>query len=107
MSEQPRTLFDKVWERHVVADYGDDFALMHVDRLIVPDLTSRALTELRSRGIGLARPELVFGVADHAITTDPASDDPRGLANPFIANLREQARHFGLRSASPGTASCT
>ena len=102
MPEQARTLFDKVWERHVVADYGDGFALMHVDRLIVPDLTSRALTELRTRGLGLARPELVFGVADHAITTDPASDDPRGLTNPFIANLREQARHFGMTMLEVG-----
>ena len=32
------TLFEKIWARHVVADYGDGFALMHVDRLIVPDL---------------------------------------------------------------------
>ena len=91
MPEQARTLFDKVWERHVVADYGDGFALMHVDRLIVPDLTSRALTELRTRGLRLARPELVFGVADHAITTDPASDDPRGWpirSSPTCANRR-------------------
>ena len=102
MPEQARTLFDKLWERHVVADYGDGFALMHVDRLIVPDLTSRALTQLRTRGIGLARPELVFAVADHAITTDPASDDPRGLANPFIANLREQARYFGVTMLEVG-----
>jgi 3-isopropylmalate/(R)-2-methylmalate dehydratase large subunit len=72
-SNQARTLFEKIWDRHVVADYGDGFALMHVDRLIVPDLSSRSLNKLRDRGIGLARPELVFGVADHAITTDPAS----------------------------------
>jgi hypothetical protein len=102
MPGQARTLFEKIWQRHVVADYGGGFALMHVDRLIVPDLSSRSLTELRNRGIGLARPELVFGVADHAITTDPHSDDPRGLANPFIANLREQARHFGLTMLEVG-----
>jgi 3-isopropylmalate/(R)-2-methylmalate dehydratase large subunit len=96
MAAHPRTMFEKIWDRHVVADYGGGFALMHVDRLIVPDLSSRSLTELRTRGIALARPELVFGVADHAITTDPRSDDPLGRNNPFIANLREQARHFGM-----------
>jgi 3-isopropylmalate/(R)-2-methylmalate dehydratase large subunit len=101
MSNQTRTLFEKVWDRHVVADYGDGFALMHVDRLIVPDLSSRSLNKLRERGIGLARPELVFGVADHAITTDPNSADPHGLANPFVANLREQAKHFGLTMLEP------
>ena len=100
-SSQARTLFEKVWDRHVIADYGGGFALMHVDRLIVPDLSSRSLNKLRDRGIGLARPELVFGVADHAITTDPNSADPHGLANPFVANLREQAKHFGLTMLEP------
>src|SRR4051812_47725624 len=79
-----QTLFEKVWSRHVVADYGDGFFLMHVDRLIVPDLSSRALTALRERGLPLHNPELVFGVADHAISTDPASDDPHSLRNPFV-----------------------
>ena len=102
MSSQPRTLFEKIWDRHVVADYGGGFALMHVDRLIVPDLSSRSLNRLRERGIALARPELVFGVADHAITTDPNSADPHGLANPLIANLREQAKHFGLTMLEVG-----
>jgi 3-isopropylmalate/(R)-2-methylmalate dehydratase large subunit len=100
-SNQTRTLFEKVWDRHVVADYGGGFALMHVDRLIVPDLSSRSLNKLRERGIGLARPEFVFGVADHAITTDPNSADPHGLANPYVANLREQAKHFGLTMLEP------
>jgi 3-isopropylmalate/(R)-2-methylmalate dehydratase large subunit len=101
-SNHARTLFEKIWDRHVVADYGDGFALMHVDRLIVPDLSSRSLNKLRERGIALARPELVFGVADHAITTDPHSADPHGLGNPFIANLRDQAKHFGLTMLEPG-----
>ena len=48
---QGQTLFEKVWNRHVVADYGDGFALMHIDRLIVPDLSSRALSALRERGL--------------------------------------------------------
>ncbi len=56
MPGQTRTLFEKIWDRHVVADYGGGFALMHVDRLIVPDLSSRSLTELRTRGIGAGAP---------------------------------------------------
>src|ERR1700751_2469429 len=100
-ANQARTLFQKGWERHVLAGYGGVFALMHVDRLIVPDLSSRSPNKLRDRGIGLARPELVFGVADHAITTDPNSTDPQGLANPFVPNLREQAKHFGLTMLEP------
>jgi len=95
------TLFDKLWSRHVVADYGDGFALLHVDRLIVPDLSSRSLNALRDRGLPLHNPELVFGCADHAISTDPGSNDPHGDTNPYIVNLREQARHFGLTFFEP------
>lgn len=101
MTTIPRTLFEKIWARHVVADYGDGFSLMHVDRLIVPDLSSRALNALRERGLPLHNPELVFGCADHAISTDPGSNDPHGLNNTYIANLREQARHFGLTMFEP------
>jgi 3-isopropylmalate/(R)-2-methylmalate dehydratase large subunit len=101
IAPDPKTVFEKIWSRHVVADYGDDFALMHVDRLIVPDLSSRALNALRERGVALHNPELVFGCADHAISTDPGSNDPHGLNNPYIANLREQARHFGLTMFEP------
>jgi len=97
----PQTLFDKVWSRHVVADYGDGFSLLHVDRLIVPDLSSRALNALRERGLPLHNPELVFGVADHAVSTDPASPDPRSEKNVYVANLREQAKHFGLTFFEP------
>src|SRR4029077_1938720 len=56
----------------------------------------------RNRGIPLARPDLVFGVADHAISTDPAGDDPRGLTNRFIANLREQPGYFGMTRLEVG-----
>jgi 3-isopropylmalate/(R)-2-methylmalate dehydratase large subunit len=97
----PQTLFEKIWARHVVADYGDGFSLLHIDRLIVPDLSSRALSALRERSLPLHNPELVFGCADHAISTDPGSNDPHGLNNPYIANLREQARHFGLTMFEP------
>lgn len=97
----PQTLFEKLWSRHVVADYGDGFALLHVDRLIVPDLSSRSLNALRDRGLPLHNPELVFGCADHAISTDPGSNDPHGNTNPYIVNLREQARHFGLTFFEP------
>jgi len=96
------TLFEKIWARHVVADYGDSFSLLHIDRLIVPDISSRALNELRDRGLPLHNPELVFGCADHAVSTDPGSNDPRGLNNPYIVNLREQARHFAMTMFEPG-----
>ena len=101
MPSHGQTLFEKVWNRHVVADYGDGFALMHIDRLIVPDLSSRALTALRERGLPLHNPELVFGVADHAISTDPGSNDPHARNNPFVANLREQSKHFGMTMFEP------
>ncbi len=84
-----------------MADYGDGFSLMHVDRLIVRIFPLARLTALRARGIPLHNPELVFGCADHAVSTDPGSNDPRGLNNPYVVNLREQSKHFGLTMFEP------
>ncbi|MBV9521535.1 MAG: 3-isopropylmalate dehydratase, partial [Alphaproteobacteria bacterium] len=56
-----RTLFDKVWDRHVVADLGDGAALLHIDRHLLHDLSgSRGLRDIKARGYRLRNPELTF-----------------------------------------------
>jgi 3-isopropylmalate/(R)-2-methylmalate dehydratase large subunit len=46
-----RTLFDKIWDAHVVADLGEGWALLHIDRVLLHDLSgARALTEVAERG---------------------------------------------------------
>ncbi|RYY98923.1 MAG: 3-isopropylmalate dehydratase large subunit [Comamonadaceae bacterium] len=91
------TLFDKLWRRHVVADLGEGFALLHVDRHVVPDFNGNAFTRLAQRGIGVRNPELTFATADHSVSTDPAGADPLQRDNPHVVALREDTRRFGVQ----------
>ena len=67
-----RTLFDKVWEQHVVADLGEGWALLHIDRHLLHDLSGgRALEALEARGLSACNPELAFATPDHAVSSAP------------------------------------
>jgi 3-isopropylmalate/(R)-2-methylmalate dehydratase large subunit len=68
----PRTLFDKLWDAHVVRDLGDGWALLHVDRHLLHDLSGPpALAEVAARGLPLHDPALVFATPDHAASSLP------------------------------------
>ncbi len=95
----PQTLFDKLWAPHVVADLGDDWALLHIDRVLLHDMSgARALTEVGERGYDLARPDLVFATPDHAVSSAPGRTSATfaGGDRP-IARLRERAKETGIR----------
>jgi homoaconitase/3-isopropylmalate dehydratase large subunit len=67
-----RTLFDKLWDAHVVRELGDGWALLHIDRHLLHDLSGPpALAELAARGLKVHNPELVFATPDHAVSSDP------------------------------------
>ncbi|MBO9650039.1 MAG: 3-isopropylmalate dehydratase large subunit [Variovorax sp.] len=67
-----RTLFDKLWDAHVVRDLGDGWALLHIDRHLLHDLSGPpALGEVAARGLPLHNPELVFATPDHAVSSQP------------------------------------
>lgn len=94
-----RTLFDKIWDRHVVADLGEGWALLHIDRVLLHDLSgARALTEVAERGHALARPDLVFATPDHAVSTAPGrtGETFAGGAR-TLAGLRRRAAETGIR----------
>ena len=83
---KPRTLFDKIWDAHVIADLGDGAHLLHIDRHLVHEVTSKhAFESLRRRGLRVRNPELTFAMVDHIVATDPGRTDrtnPTGW--PFI-----------------------
>jgi 3-isopropylmalate/(R)-2-methylmalate dehydratase large subunit len=97
MSASDGTLFGKVWRRHVVADLGEGFALLHVDRHVVPDFNGNAFTRLAQRQLPVRNPELTFATADHSVSTDPRLADPRQEGNAHVVNLRRDTRSFGIR----------
>jgi 3-isopropylmalate/(R)-2-methylmalate dehydratase large subunit len=93
----PRTLFDKLWDSHVVAMREDDEALLWVDRHFVHEGSHHAFRQLDSKGRGVAEPSLTFGVADHYVPTRgrPTIADP-DLAG-MVERLRTNASRFGIR----------
>ncbi len=67
-----RTLFDKIWDAHVVAELEDGWVLLHVDRHLIHDLNGApTFADLQSRGLSVAHPELVFATPDHVVSSAP------------------------------------
>ncbi len=93
-----RTLFDKIWDDHVVADLGNGAFLLHVDRHLVHEMTSyRAFDALRRRGIAVRNPELTFAVVDHVVATSlDRADDTNPAGQPFIRMWRQNCDEFGI-----------
>jgi 3-isopropylmalate/(R)-2-methylmalate dehydratase large subunit len=66
------TPFERIWANHVIKDYGDGRALIHIDRHFIHEGTSgRAFDGLRRAGLPVRRKDLTFGVIDHGISTLP------------------------------------
>ncbi len=91
------TLFEKIWRRHVVADLGEGFTLLHVDRHVLQDFNGNAFTRLAGRGLRVRNPELTFATPDHSVATDPRTTDPQQNANPHVIALRRDTGQFGVR----------
>ena len=97
-----RTLFDKIWDLHAVADLGDGMSLIHADRILLHDLSgARALRMLLEEGKGVRNPELCFAAPDHTVTTDPKSGGLGAFHEKCVLPLEKMAldgkiRHFGL-----------
>src|SRR3546814_3818001 len=91
-----RTLFDKIWDSHVVADLGDDTALLHIDRHIMQDLGGGAgLRRIAELGHTVRNPELTFATPDHAVSSAPGrTSETTPLSAKYMRALREEtARH--------------
>jgi 3-isopropylmalate/(R)-2-methylmalate dehydratase large subunit len=93
----PRTLFDKIWDAHIIADEGDGFALLHVDRHVVLDMNGRSFPAMARRQLQVRNPELTFATADHSISTDPADPDLAGHQSLQVTELREGVTRHGIR----------
>jgi len=68
----PRTLFDKIWDDHVVEQNADGTCLLYVDRHLVHEVTSpQAFEGLRVAGRDVRRRDATLAVVDHNVPTDP------------------------------------
>ena len=65
-----RTLFEKIWDDHVIADLGDGAFLIHIDRNFLHEVSGAvSLKEMDKRGRRVRNPELAFGTLDHVLET--------------------------------------
>jgi 3-isopropylmalate/(R)-2-methylmalate dehydratase large subunit len=81
--DQPKTLFDKVWERHVVAaETAETPAILYVDLHLVHEVTSpQAFSELDARKLKVRRPDRTYATLDHSTPTAPPGADG---ARPYV-----------------------
>ena len=93
-----KTLFDKIWDRHVVARLSEDVFLIHVDRHMVHECTSgAAFAGLKAAGRGTRNPELTYAVVDHILSTQPGRDgDTYAGGREFVSLLRENCAAHGI-----------
>ena len=100
----PRTLFEKIWDSHVVAQEPGAPAVLYVDLHLIHEVTSpQAFTGLRQRGLKVRRPDRTVATMDHSIpTTDRAAADPRrdgGQADSVSRGQLPGVRHPAARDA--------
>ncbi|MEO5336520.1 MAG: 3-isopropylmalate dehydratase large subunit [Magnetospirillum sp. WYHS-4] len=93
-----KTLFDKIWDAHVVSTQDDGTCLLYIDRHLVHEVTSpQAFEGLRMAGRKIHRPDAVLAVADHNV---PTTDRSKGIADPEsriqVETLEANARDFGV-----------
>ncbi len=96
---KPRTLFDKIWEGHLVDRQEDGTCLLYVDRHLVHEVTSpQAFEGLRAAGRAVRRPDATLAVADHNV---PTTDRSKGIDDEEsriqVETLAKNCREFGIR----------
>jgi len=95
---KPRTLFDKIWDAHVVDRQPDGTCLLYIDRHLVHEVTSpQAFEGLRLAKRAVRRPDATIAVADHNV---PTTDRSRGIEEPEsrlqVETLERNVKEFGV-----------
>lgn len=102
--ERGSTLFDKIWDAHVVQQIEDGPTQLYIDRLYAHEVTSpQAFDTLRDKGIGVFRPDHVVAMPDHNTPSDQQEriDDPIGRKQ--VETLKRNCEEFGIRHFAMGT----
>ncbi|WP_373084262.1 3-isopropylmalate dehydratase large subunit [Sneathiella sp.] len=93
-----KTLYDKIWDSHIVDEYEDGAYILYIDRHLVHEVTSpQAFEGLRMAGRKVRRPEATFAVADHNV---PTKDIEKGITDPEsrlqVETLEANTAEFGV-----------
>ncbi len=94
----PRTLFEKIWDSHVIEEQEDGTCLLYIDRHLVHEVTSpQAFEGLRQSGRRVRRPDATLAVPDHNL---PTTDRSKGIADETsriqVETLQKNCAEFGI-----------
>jgi 3-isopropylmalate/(R)-2-methylmalate dehydratase large subunit len=98
------TLFEKLWNDHVIETLGDGWTLLHIDRQLLHDLSgTKSLNALAQKNLPVHDPELAFATPDHAVSTAPGRT---GLTFPaggkLWTDLKNRSGQAGIRMFDVG-----
>ncbi|TRD22054.1 3-isopropylmalate dehydratase large subunit [Palleronia caenipelagi] len=95
-----KTLYDKIWDAHLVHEAEDGTSLLYIDRHLVHEVTSpQAFEGLRMSGRKVRRPDQTIAVPDHNVPTTPGREDPANMTEDSaiqVAALDKNAKDFGI-----------
>ena len=97
----PRTLFDKIWDSHVIAPQGEGTYLIYIDLHLIHEVTTpQAFEGLKLAGRKVRRPDATMAVADHNIPTTNRSAGVAGIDEPDsklqVDTLERNVKEFGV-----------
>ena len=90
------TLFEKIWQRHVVAEGPGGQTLLYVDRHLLHEGTTSAFQRLARSGRRVRRPDLSFATADHYVLTSPGAPAPDPEIRSMVESLRAHTAEQGI-----------
>jgi 3-isopropylmalate/(R)-2-methylmalate dehydratase large subunit len=94
----PMSLFERLWDDHVIDELGDGTSLLQIDRHVLHEVSSpAAFQELRNTGRAIASPSQTFATQDHILSTAPRrteTTNPQGIE--FIRYLRKNCNDYGI-----------
>jgi 3-isopropylmalate/(R)-2-methylmalate dehydratase large subunit len=102
-TDAPKTLFDKIWDAHVVTEPPNSPSVLYIDLHLVHEVTSpQAFTDLRERGLKVRRPDLTAATIDHAVPTRTSGgalgrlDFADELNRKQIRAMEDNCRDYGI-----------
>ena len=89
----PRTMFEKIWDRHVIVKRGENEALLHVDRNFVHEGSFHAFGALAAGGRKVRKPRQTFATADHYVPTRHREQGINAVTDPEMRNMLDLFAH--------------
>ena len=93
-----KSVFEKIWDQHVVVEREDGDVLLYIDRHLTHDLHFRAFDALKAKGLSIKEPNKLFGVPDHSVptTAKTVKEIPEGEMREAVEGLSVASEELGF-----------